>query len=388
MILALYLIAGMSLVIWLYLIAGRHGFWLARQRLGRPQQDLVGAPSVLAIIPARNEAETIAQTVSSLIKQNYPGALSVLLVDDQSEDNTVAAAKAAGLFDLRVIQTTDLPPGWSGKTWALEAGWQDCLARGDAPDYIWLNDADITHGPEVLTALVTKSQARQSALTSLMVRLETDGFWGKALIPAFIYFFQLLYPFSAVNLKESRVAGAAGGCMLIERKMLENIGGFACIKDALIDDCSLARAVQDAGGRLWLGHANASMSMRSNRGLGSIWAMVKRTAYAQLGYSGLLLIGCMLGLVLTFLVPLAAWALGIVWRDWLLMGIGAAASGLLWLSYMPTLQLYKRPFWEALALPFVTALYGAMTVHSALDHVFGSGNAWKGRHYGKGHHNG
>jgi hypothetical protein len=130
------------------------------------------------------------------------------------------------------------------------------------------------------------------------------------------------------------------------------------------------------------------MSMRSNRGLGSIWAMVKRTAYAQLGYSGLLLIGCMLGLVLTFLVPLAAWALGIVWRDWLLMGIGAAASGLLWLSYMPTLQLYKRPFWEALALPFVTALYGAMTVHSALDHVFGSGNAWKGRHYGKGHHNG
>lgn len=384
MMLAIYTICALALVIWLYLILGRSGFWLARQRLGRPQQDLVGTPSVLALIPARNEAETIAAAVNGVIKQNYPGQLTTLLIDDQSTDTTVVAAKSAGLFDLRVIQTKDLPDGWSGKTWALETGWQDCLMRADMPDYIWLNDADIVHDPEVLTALVTKSQARQSALTSLMVRLETDGVWGKMLVPAFIYYFQLLYPFSAVNRKDSRVAGAAGGCMLIERTMLEKIGGFGCIKDALIDDCTLARRVQQAGGRLWLGHANASKSMRSNRGLSSVWTMVKRTAYAQLFYSPWLLAGCMLGLSLTFFVPVAGLGAGLKQSNWLLAGLGGAATALMFASYMPTLRLYHRPFWEALLLPFVTLLYAMMTVHSAIDHIRGRGNAWKGRRYGKG----
>lgn len=382
-----YSAAGLSLLIWLVLIFGRSGYWKARQRLGRPQQDLVGQPSVLAIIPARNEVETIGGVIDSLLKQNYPGDLKVLLVDDQSEDGTAAAAKSASLFDLRVVQTPPLPEGWSGKTWALETAWRDVQARGETPDYIWLNDADIVHKPEVLTAMVTKSQARQSALTSLMVRLETDGLWGKLLIPAFIYFFQLLYPFTAVNSKASGTAGAAGGCMLIQRKMLEKLGGFGCIKDALIDDCTLARRVQQAGGGLWLGHATSSYSLRSNRGFGDIWSMVKRTAYAQLSYNSMLLIGCMLGLAVTFLVPPVALIVGLMTVNYVVAGLGGAAFALMYISYRPTLALYKRPKWEGVLLPLVTALYGVMTLHSAISHIFGRGSAWKGRHYGRGHRN-
>lgn len=382
---AAYTAAGLALVIWLVLIFGRNGFWLARQRLGRPQQDLVGAPTVTAIIPARNEVETIAMVIQCLLKQDYPGDLKVLLVDDRSEDGTAAAAKSASLFDLRVLQTPPLPPGWSGKTWALETAWQDLEARGEKPDYIWLNDADIVHNPQVLTAIVSKSQARQSALTSLMVKLETDGFWGKLLIPAFIYYFQLLYPFSAVNNKASHAAGAAGGCMLIQRAYLAKLGGFSCIKEALIDDCSLARRIKQAGGRLWLGHATASRSLRSNRGFASIWAMVKRTAYAQLSYNSILLVGCMIGLALTFLVPPLALAAGLIVGKPLLASLGGAAFVLMCISYRPTLLLYERRTWEAISLPLVTSLYGLMTMHSAVSHTFGRGNAWKGRHYGQGH---
>lgn len=383
-----YGVAALSFAIWVFLVLARYNFWLGKQRLGRPQQDLVGTPSVLAIIPARNEVETISRVVSSIIKQNYPGMLSVVLVDDQSDDGTIVEAKKASLFDLRIVHTSPLPPGWSGKTWALETAWQDVKLRGEMPDYIWLNDADILHMPEVLTALVTKSQARQSALTSLMVRLNTDGLWGKLLIPAFIYFFQLIYPFNAVNSKASRIAGAAGGCMLIEPRWLERIGGFASIKDALIDDCALAARIQKSGGRLWLGHATASTSLRSNRKLSTIWQMVRRTAYAQLSYNPITLFGCMLGLGVTFFMPLVGLVAGVALRDLLLGGLSGAALLLMAISYIPTLKLYDRTVWEACLLPIVTGFYGLMTLHSAWAHLLGKGNSWKGRDYGRGHDRG
>lgn len=360
----------------------RGGFWRARQRLGRPQQDLVGAPSVLALIPARNEERTIKAVISSICAQNYPGEISVMLVDDQSTDQTAAQAKAAALFDLKIVQTPDLPPGWSGKLWALETGWRAMSARAQKPDYVWLNDADIVHQPEVLTALVSKAQARQSALTSLMVRLDSGGFWGGLLIPAFVYYFQLLYPFPSVSNRESSAAGAAGGCILIEHSWLERIGGFEPQKEALIDDCTLARRVKQAGGRLWLGHGTASKSLRENASLNSVWVMVRRTAFAQLGFNVFLLAGCLAGLALTFLVPLIALVLGVSVKDWALCLLGGGSLVLMVLSYVPTLKLYERPAWTAVFLPFVTLLYGTMTVHSAFAHMFGGGNSWKGRSYG------
>ncbi|MEO0412731.1 MAG: glycosyltransferase [Pseudomonadota bacterium] len=372
----------LALLIWVWLVFFRDDFWKGRQRLGRPQQDLVGTPAVLALIPARNEAETIGAVISAIRAQNYPGELSILLVDDQSSDTTVAQAKAASLFDLRIVRTPDMPAGWSGKLWALETGWHDICARGFKPDFIWLNDADIVHDPEVLTALVTKAQARQSALTSLMVRLDSSGFWGALLVPAFIYYFQLLYPFTAVSRPNSAAAGAAGGCILLERTSLETIGGFEPLKEALIDDCTLAQHVQRSGGRLWLGHGTASRSLRDNSTLGSIWAMVRRTAYAQLGYNFLLLIMCMAGLLLTFLGPPLSLAFGVFSGQWSIALLGAAATLLMLLSYAPTLQLYDQPRWRVIFLPFVTVLYGLMTVHSAWAHITGSGNAWKGRAYG------
>ncbi|MEM6834517.1 MAG: glycosyltransferase [Pseudomonadota bacterium] len=376
-------LAALAVVIWVGLLFFRYDFWRGRQRLGRPQQDLVGVPSVTALIPARNEEETIAQTIASIRGQNYPGDLRILLVDDQSEDKTVARAKAAGLFDLRVLRTPDLPDGWSGKLWALETGWA-AIAKGEAqPDYIWLSDADIVHEPEVLTALVTKSQARQSALTSLMVRLHARGFWGGLLIPAFVYYFQLIYPFSAVNDPSNQIAGAAGGCVLLERDWLKRIGGFAPLKDALIDDCTLARIVQKNGGRLWLGHGTASQSLRDNRSLGSVWLMVRRTAYAQLSHNPVLLIGCLLGLVLTFVLPWALLAAGLVIQNWAWAGLGGFAASLMMLSYIPTLRLYNQSIWRAIMLPWVTCLYGAMTIHSALAYYFGAGSSWKGRAYGR-----
>jgi len=382
---ALYLAAGLALVIWFFLIVGRSGFWRAQPRLSSAQSPLEDAPSILAIIPARNEVETIAATVKSICAQDYPGDLKILLVDDQSTDGTAAAAKGAGLFDLRVIQTPPLPVGWSGKTWALEAAWQDLLQRDDQPDYVWLNDADIVHAPHVLNALVAQARASQSALTSLMVRLEIRGLFSKFLIPAFIYFFQLLYPFPAINRAQSRTAGAAGGCILLERQALARIGGFRSLKDALIDDCTLALRVQEAGGGLWLGHGLDSTSLRSNMHLSTIWTMVKRTAYAQLFYNPFLLVGCLLGLVLVFIVPPVALAVGLYLKDVILMACGSLAWLCMALSYVPTLKLYDRWALEALALPLVTLLYGFMTIDSAVSQIFGRGNAWKGRTYGKEH---
>lgn len=379
---ALFAASILSLLIWVSLVFFRDGFWKGRQRLGRPQQDMVGTPSVLALIPARDEAETIGAVISAIRAQNYPGALSIVLVDDQSSDATVAQAKAASLFDLRIVRTPDKPAGWSGKLWALETGWRDICGRGEKPDFIWLNDADIVHDPEVLTALVTKAQARQSALTSLMVRLDSSGFWGALLVPAFIYYFQLLYPFTAVSRPSSTAAGAAGGCILLERSWLEKLGGFDPLKDALIDDCTLARHIQNAGGRLWLGHGTASRSLRDNSTLGSIWTMVRRTAYAQLGYNFALLLVCMAGLVLTFLVPPLAFVFGVLSGQWLMALLGGGATALMLLSYAPTLQLYGLPRWQVIFLPAVTVLYGLMTFHSAWAHITGTGNAWKGRSYG------
>lgn len=375
----------LSLIIWVYLLMARSRFWLAQPRLSAAQRPLVHLPSVVAIIPARNEAAMIADVVTSLRNQRYSGDLNILVVDDQSSDATAQLARQAGGARVRIIQTPPLPPGWSGKTWALETAWQDVLQRGLAPDYIWLNDADIVHQSVVLEALISQANWSGSALTSLMVTLDTSGVVGRLLIPAFVYFFQLLYPFPAINGPALRTAGAAGGCVLLEREALQRIGGFVSLKDALIDDCTLARHVQDAGGTLWLGHGPLSKSVRPNDRLGAVWTMVKRTAYAQLSYNPLLLAGCLAGLGLVFLVPPLAFVVGIAHGDAILLLCGAAAWLLMAITTMPTLKLYQRSLAEAFLMPFVTLLYGMMTLDSARSHVFGAGNRWKDRSYGKAH---
>ena len=244
-------------------------------------------------------------------------------------------------------------------------------------------DADIVHEPGVLRQLVTKAQADDRDLVSLMVKLHCNKVWERLLVPAFIFFFQMLYPFRAVNNPGSTVAGAAGGCVLIRRTALARISGIASIKDALIDDCALAEAVKKSGGNIWLGLADHSRSIRPAEGLSSLWHMVTRTAFTQLGYSTLLLLGTVAGLTLIFLVP-PALLLCLPWHDDLAAGL---LGGTAWLgmsiAYRPTLVEYSRPALAGLLLPAVAALYTAMTVHSATNHWFGASSHWKGRDYSR-----
>jgi len=322
--------------------------------------------------------------LTSLLGQDYPGPLAVLLVDDHSSDATAerahaAAARAQGQR-FTLLQSDPLPQGWTGKLWALNEG----LRRVEpATDYVWLCDADIAHGPSNLARLVTKAEAERRDLVSLMVALRCEAFWERLLIPPFIYFFQKLYPFAWVKDPRRATAAAAGGCVLLRRDSLTRIGGLNAIRGALIDDCALAAAVKrarrpDSAG-IWLGLATEAPSIRPYAGLGDIWNMVARTAYTQLHYSPLLLAGTLLGMVLTYLAPpllLLAWPLHGE-------GLTAAVAGLAWAlmaySLLPTLRLYGQPAWIAPLLPLAAGLYSAMTFDSAWRHWRGVGGRWKGR---------
>jgi len=278
-----------------------------------------------------------------------------------------------------MVEAPPLPPGWSGKLWALTAGVE--AAAAEAPAFYWFTDADVVHGPDVLARLVAKAEAEERDLVSLMVRLRVQRFWERWLVPAFVFFFQMLYPFPAINNPGKPAAGAAGGCILLRRERFEAAGGFRAIKDALIDDCSLAARVQAAGGRLWLGLAENSHSLRGAEGLAPLWRMVKRTAFAQLHFSPLLLAGTMLALAVIFLAPPVVAALAIVTGQAAPAAIALAAWAVMTAAYAPTLRYYGRPVREGLALPAIALVYTAMTLHSALDHWRGHGSAWKGRQY-------
>jgi hopene-associated glycosyltransferase HpnB len=370
------LIACLPLAIWAYLLLGRGGYWLARERDDRSEPAEPRAwPAVTAVVPARNEADVIARAIGSLLAQDYPGPFRVVLIDDDSSDGTRSVAE--GLPNsgaLAVVQGTSLPGGWTGKVWAMKQGIDAAVAGGRSPKYLLLTDADIAHAPDNLRHLVARAEAGGLVLTSLMAKLSCVNAAERLLIPAFVYFFAMVYPFAKVNDAKSRVAGAAGGCMLARADALAAAGGIAAIRAALIDDCALA-ALMKAQGPIWLGLTERARSIRPYATIGQIGRVISRSAYAQLGYSPLILAGALLGLVLTYLAaPVVAIVAPGVWR-W--AGVGAWA--LIALSFQPMLRFYRRsPVW-GLALPAIGALYTLFTVRSAVDVWRGRGGAWKGR---------
>jgi hopene-associated glycosyltransferase HpnB len=365
------ILAALSLAVWVYLLAGHGHFWQAGPILP-PNRPLAPAPSVTIVVPARDEAASIGRCLRSLLAQDYPGDYRVVLVDDGSQDGT--GEVAAGFADARltVIQGAERPVGWSGKLWALSQG----IAAADG-DMLLLTDADIEHRPEHLATLVAKAQSGGLDMVSEMVALNCESFAERALVPAFVFFFALLYPFALVNDAGSRVAAAAGGTVLIRAAALQRIGGIAAMRGALIDDVTLAGLVK-RGGRIWLGHSQLAASIRPYPHAADVWRMIARTAYVQLRFSPWLLAGTVLGMGLVWLVPPAA----------ALFGHGPARlAGLLgWLAicvaYTPTLRRFRLTLAWAPFLPLVALFYTAATIGSAADHVRGRGVVWKRRSYG------
>jgi hopene-associated glycosyltransferase HpnB len=378
------ILAVLVLAIWVYLMVARGGYWRAAERDDRhePAPPAVW-PRVVAVIPARDEAETIGATIGSLLRQSYPGAFSVVLVDDESRDGTAgvaraASARAGGADRLTVVPGRPLPPGWTGKLWAVSQGVAQATAGGDGPaqrpDYLLLTDADITYAPDALARLVARAQAGGYVLTSLMAKLRCESFAEHVFVPAFIYFFQMLYPFAWINRRDHAMAGAAGGCMLVRPQALEAAGGIAAIRGALIDDCALGTALKRQG-PIWLGLTERVVSARPYDRVEDIRRMVARSAYAQLRYSPLMLAGCLLGMGLTFVAaPLLA-----VLAHGLPQALGAAAWLLIAISYQPILRFYRcSPLWGP-ALPAIALAYMVFTLDSAYQHGRGRGGLWKGR---------
>ncbi len=371
---------GLSLVslgLWVGLLAFRGGFWRADQRFETVEGQAPEVwPPVTAIVPARNEATTIGRTVAAILEQDYPGALSLIVVDDHSADDTAAEARDAADGDERliVIPAAELPMGWAGKVWAMNQG-----VNATQGDYLWFTDADIVHQPYVLRGLVGTATAKNTVLTSQMVMLRCNTFWERLLIPAFIFFFQKLYPFTWVNDPANRTAGAAGGSMLVRSSALSAVGGLEKIKGEIIDDCSLAHLLKPQG-PLWLGLTTSSHSLRDYTALGEIWAMVSRSAFNQLNYSFLKLVGTLIGMALLYMWPVAAAAAG---KDPSVWGLGLTAWALMSLAYAPTLRFYGLPIITAPVLPVAASLYTLMTLDSAFRHWSGWDMAWKGRSYGE-----
>jgi hopene-associated glycosyltransferase HpnB len=356
------MILGVIVVaVWVYLLAGRGGFW--RMRVEAPPKRAGRAPSVVAVVPARNEADVVGRAVGSLCKQLYSGEFHVVLIDDHSDDGTAEVALAASRADvLTVIDAPPLARGWTGKLWAVNAG----LAHAErfAPEYLLLTDADIAHPPNNVDDLVARAQTGGYDLVSYMATLHCESFPERALIPAFVFFFFMLYP-------PKWGAGAAGGCMLVRREMLQRIGGIERIRGELIDDCSLAAAIRSAGGRVWLGLSPETRSIRPYPGFAGIGRMISRTAFTQLRYSVWLLAGTVFGLLLTYIAPPALALSGSWW--------GAAAWLLMAIVYFPVARFYRvSPLW-GLFLPGVAGFYLMATVASAVEHWRGHGGLWKGR---------
>jgi hopene-associated glycosyltransferase HpnB len=368
------LLALLSLCIWLYLFFAHGRFWLSTPELSPalPEE----TPDVDIIVPARDEAETIGRVIASLAAQEYPGRFRIILVDDGSSDGTAdlaaAAVRPSAGPPLHVVPAQPKPPGWSGKLWAVSQG----VALARAP-VLLLADADIVHDPRHLATLVARLNAPRVDMVSEMVRLNCSSRAERALVPAFVYFFQMLYPFARVNDPKSRVAAAAGGTVLIRREALDRIGGVASIKGALIDDVALAKAVK-RGGAIYLGHSGLAASIRRYPDVADIWNMITRTAFTQLHYSAALLALTLLGLTLVWWVPICEASLGHGWHR--LCGLAAFALGSS--SYLPTLMRYKRNAVWALALPLIALFYMAATLSSALHFWRGSGARWKNRDYG------
>ena len=368
-----WLLGAISLAVWLVLWLRHGGFWrTATSPLPATPADWSG---IVAVIPARNEADGIAHAVGSLLAQDYKGPVSVVVVDDESDDRQpIAGLCPLGRDRLTVIAGTPTPPGWTGKMWAVAQGVAKAAEIAPSARYLLLTDGDIEHSSRNLAHLVARAEADALDLTSLMVRLRCASFAETALIPAFVFFFQMLYPFARVNDPADPAAAAAGGCMLVRRTALERIGGIAAIKGALIDDCALAAAMK-RNGPIWLGLTNEAFSLRVYGDVGEIWRMVARTAYTQLHHSPLLLLGTVLGLCITFLAP----PLLFLFDHGAPRVFGLLAWFIMASCYVPMLRFYGRSIWWAPLLPIVALVYLGATLDSALRHWRGKGGAWKGR---------
>ncbi len=372
------LLAFAALAIWIYLLGARGFYWRAAVR-----DDLVPVaprtwPAVTAIVPARNESECIGASLRSLLRQDYPGPFRVIVVDDDSDDGTAVIAQRIATEnpgrELTVISGNGPPAGWTGKLWALRQGIE--AAQAATPEYVLLTDADIVHAPDTLTWLVAQSKSGCCVLTSLMAKLRCESLAERSHVPAFIYFFQMLFPFAWVNRRKAATAAAAGGCMLVHNEALGRAGGIAGIRDALIDDCALAQKMKTQGA-IWLGLTNRVRSIRRYETFADVRDMIARCAYAQLRFSPALLLAVSLGMALTFLAaPLLA-IFGSGADRWIGIAVWFAIAG----SFLPTLRFYRlSPFW-ALALPGIASLYLLYTLDSALRHWRRRGGQWKGRVY-------
>ena len=386
-------LTGIALAIWVGLLCFRGQFWRADQCLDVQVNGLEVWPSVCAVIPARNEAELLPVTLRSLLVQDYPGPFTTVLVDDHSTDGTAnvaqSVAEALDTSRLHVVSAEPLPAGWTGKLWAMEQGVRQAQTLTPPPDYFLLTDADIEHDSANLRRLIAKAKQENLDLVSLMVLLRCQSFWEQFLIPAFVFFFQKLYPFRWVNNPSNSTAAAAGGCILIAREALTRIGGIQAVRQALIDDCALAEAVKCGGvadnvstkGRIWLGLSSLTRSLRPYPSLATIWEMVARTAFTQLNYSPWMLLGTLIGMTLIYVVSPVGAIFGVVTGNWPMAIAGLSGWLLMAYAYLPTLRLYACSPLLAFCLPAIALLYTLMTLDSALRHWRGQGGAWKGRVY-------
>jgi hopene-associated glycosyltransferase HpnB len=387
-------LAALPVGIWIYLLAFRGHFWLEQPRPflaaagAFPAPDAAGGqpawPTVVAVIPARDEAGVVGPAITALLRQDYAGSFRIILVDDNSTDGTGAEARAAAVAcsagdRLTVVKGKQLSKGWTGKLWAVKQGLDQVERLECKPDYILLTDADIDHGTDSLRNLVGRAvqghpTAGRYKLVSLMARLRTDTFAEKVLIPAYVHFFQMLYPFAWINDPKKRMAGAAGGCMLVDRKALKAVGGIIAIKDALIDDCALGRVMKTQG-PIWLGLADTVTSLRGYPTWRDLWMLIARSAFTQLNFSSLILVGCVIGMAVTYLLP----PLLTIDPDPNLRWPGIIAWSMMTMSVLPNLYYYRRSVLWAPFLPLIALFYLAATADSARRYWLGRGGEWKGR---------
>jgi hopene-associated glycosyltransferase HpnB len=370
------LIAVAALAVWIYLIAARGGFWCAAE-CDAESPAPPAWPAVTAVIPARDEAQGVGEAIGSLLRQDYPGAFSLVLIDDQSTDGTAeaarrAAAAAGGTDRLTVLSGMPLPAGWTGKLWAMQQGIEEAQANG--PTYLLLTDADIVYAPDALARLVSQALVEGLMLNSLMAKLRCESFAEYAFVPAFIFFFQMLYPFAWVKRHDCATAAAAGGCMLVRRDALRAAGGIETIRGSLIDDCALARSLKKQG-PIRLNLTGRVRSIRAYPTVHDIRLMVARSAYAQLRYSPFLLAGTVAGMALTYVAPVLLMLFGHGFAQML----GLLTWAIMTIAFQPTLRLYRvSPLWGPF-LPAIALAYTTFTLDSAYQHARGYGGLWKGR---------